>query len=106
MDITKEPNGHCNEAVSQTVLTVSIVHPSDIDPKSMSLTEIEGYTAMGQFVTQTQVASSKDIEDGQVDVTLEKIGAQPGHFAKPESLIERRTGRSGLEAAPVTESGE
>ncbi len=98
MDIQHNADG-INEPVTRTVLSIAILHPSDMDPSEMTHAEMAGYTEMGQLVARTSVESSTEIGDEAVDAELVALGAQPGHFARPEPNNNRRTGGAASQAS-------
>jgi len=102
MDIRDNAEG-INEPVTRTVLSIEILHPSDLDPSGMTHAEMAGYTEMGQLVAKTSVESSIEIGDDAVDGELVALGALPGHFARPEINHNRRAEGAASQASSAGE---
>lgn len=70
-----------NEPVSKTVMTLTMVHPTSLDPQGMDVIDIANHMTMGEFVgTKTRVETTA-VEDAQVDAEVTALGGNPGFFA-------------------------
>src|SRR3546814_8961066 len=77
-----------NQRVAKTVLTLTMLHPVDLDPSQMSEADIAYHLGEGEFIGVRTSIETTAIADEDVGAELQKVGGEPSYFEieKPSPL--------------------
>ena len=72
-----------NQEVSKTVMTVTMLHPTALDPKAMSHEDIAYHLGDGEFVGERTSIVTEPVADDKVVEELQALGNDGSYFEKP-----------------------
>lgn len=70
-----------NIEVSRTTITYSMLHPTALDPASMSDVDIANHMSAGEFLGERTGVETVPVAPEDVDAEVERRGAASGFFA-------------------------
>jgi hypothetical protein len=70
-----------NEPVSKTVMTLTMVHPTSLDPQRMDVIDIANHMTAGEFVGTKTLVETNPVADEKVDAEVTALGGNAGFFA-------------------------
>src|SRR3546814_5267233 len=80
-----------NQRVAKTVLTLTMLHPVDLDPSQMSEADIAYHLGEGEFIGVRTSIETTAIADEDVGAELQQVGGEPSrseeHTSELQSLM-------------------
>jgi hypothetical protein len=76
-DAAPEPK---NQAVSKTVMTLTMLHPTALDPSAMSQEDVAYHLGEGEFVGERTSIVTTDVADDKVVEELQALGNDGTYF--------------------------
>ena len=77
-----------NKPVARTVMTLTMIHPVELDPAQMSQSDIAYHLGDGEFVGTRTAIQTSPVPDDEVAGELERLGGDRNWFVKdPEPPI-------------------